>query len=90
MLSYPARIIPAEDGSVLVRFPDVPEAAAVGATEQEALINAGPVLAATLSLYREQRRSLPRPSDICGAPAVEVAGIDEEEADRAPPRGGGG
>ena len=76
MLAYPARLIPADDGLVLVRFPDVPEAAATGRSENEALENAAPVLQAVLRSYRDEDRPLPRPSDICGAPTVEAAGFD--------------
>ena len=75
MLAYPARLIPADDGLVLVRFPDVPEAAATGRSEDEALENAAPVLEAVLRSYRDEDRPLPRPSDICGAPTVEAAGF---------------
>ncbi|HEX8526055.1 type II toxin-antitoxin system HicB family antitoxin [Allosphingosinicella sp.] len=70
MLSYPVRFIPTEDGSVLVRFPDVPEAAAVGADEDEALEGALHVLESVLSAYCVDGRAIPAPSDICGAPTV--------------------
>lgn len=80
MLIYPARLIPADDGLVLVRFPDVPEAAATGRSEGEALDNARPVLAAVLRGYRDEDRPLPLPSDICGAPTVEADGFDPPEA----------
>lgn len=76
MIAYPARIIPTDEGLVLVRFPDVPEAAATGATETEALTIASQVLEAVLRSYRAEGRPLPRPSDICAAPLVEVAGFD--------------
>ncbi|MDQ4086520.1 MAG: type II toxin-antitoxin system HicB family antitoxin [Pseudomonadota bacterium] len=70
MLSYPARLIPTEDGLILVRLVDIPEAAAFGATEEEALANAKPILEAVLSSYCVDGRPIPSPSDICGAPAV--------------------
>jgi predicted RNase H-like HicB family nuclease len=79
MLAYPARLIPADDGFVLVRFPDVPEAAATGGSEDEALENARPVLETVLRGYRRDERLLPRPSDICGAPSVEVGGFEASE-----------
>lgn len=82
MLAYPARLIPADDGFVLVRFPDIPEAAATGRSESEALENARPVLETVLRGYRSEDRLLPRPSDICGAPSVEVGGFEESELAR--------
>lgn len=69
---YPMRLIPAEGAGVLVRFPDVPEAVAVGRTEDEAIDKARPVLAAVLQSYAAEGRPIPEPSDICGAPTVEV------------------
>lgn len=70
MLSYPVRLIPTDDGQILVRFPDVPEAAALGTSEDDALKNALPVLESALSSYCIDGRSIPSPSDICGAPTV--------------------
>ena len=70
MLSYPARLIPTEEGLILVRLLDVPEAAAFGSTEEEALANAQPVLEAVLSSYCVDGRAIPSPSDVCGAPMV--------------------
>jgi antitoxin HicB len=70
VLSYPARLIPTADGLVMVRLPDVPEAAAFGDNEEEALANVVPILEAVLSAYCVDGRSIPSPSDICGAPTV--------------------
>jgi antitoxin HicB len=70
LLSYPARLIPTEDGLVLVRLVDVPEAAAFGSTEEEALANVKPILETVLSSYCVDGRAIPSPSDICGAPMV--------------------
>ena len=70
MLRYPVRIIPTDDGQILVRFPDVPEAAAFGTTEEEALENAVPILEMVLSAYCIDGRQIPSPSDICGAPMI--------------------
>ena len=88
MLSYPVRFIPTEDGMVLLRFPDVPEAAALGATEDEALAAARPILESVLSSYCVDGRPIPAPSDICGAPRVatdrfSVVGMDVPGAGRA-------
>jgi antitoxin HicB len=70
MVNYPARLIPAEDGMVLVTFPDVPEAVACGQGEEEALDRAKDVLETILACYRGEGRALPQPSDIRGAPLV--------------------
>ena len=71
-LSYPARLVPTADGFVLARLPDVPEACAVGRTEEEALSQAVAVLDAVLGDYVLDGRPIPAPSDICGAPRVET------------------
>jgi predicted RNase H-like HicB family nuclease len=70
MLRYPARIIPTDDGLVLVRLPDVPEAAGTGATEEEALDQACRVLETVLASYVLDGTPIPAPSDVCGAPLV--------------------
>jgi len=70
MLSYPVRMVPADDGMVIVTFPDVPEARAVGASEEQALGEAPEVLEAALAAYVVEGRAIPSPSDICGAPMV--------------------
>jgi antitoxin HicB len=70
MPSYPARIIPGEDGLVLVTFPDVPEAVVCGEGEQAALERAPDVLDVVLSGYAAEARPIPEPSDISGAPVV--------------------
>lgn len=70
MLSYPARLIPTEEGTVLARIVDVPEAAAFGASEEEALTNVKPILERVLSSYCVDGRPIPAPSEICGAPTV--------------------
>lgn len=70
MLKYPARLIPTEEGMILVRLLDVPEAAAFGSSEDEALANVQPILEAVLSSYCVDGRPIPSPSDVCGAPTV--------------------
>ena len=87
MLAYPARIIPTDEGTVLIRFPDIPEVAAFGCSESEALRNAQPILTAVLRSYRDQGRALPRPTDICGAPIVEAPGVDAWHLEEIPDTG---
>jgi antitoxin HicB len=63
-------MIPADDGMVLVAFPDVPEAIAAGDNEDEALARAPEVLEVILAYYVAEGMPIPKPSDICGAPRV--------------------
>ena len=63
-VSYPAVLEHQDDGSVLISFPDVPEALTEGANEAEALAEAADCLIAALGGYIEQRRELPAPSRI--------------------------
>lgn len=70
MLTYPVRTTPIDDGQFVVRFVDVPEAAAVGLTEAEALSNAQSVLETVLSSYCVDGRPIPAPSHLAGAPTV--------------------
>ena len=71
MLSYPARLIPGSDGRVMLVLPDVPELVVVAASESEAFGKAPVLLDAVLDGYEQEGKPIPRPSDICGAPAVE-------------------
>ena len=87
MLAYPARIIPTDEGMVLIRFPDIPEVAALGCSEAEALRNAQPILTAVLRTYHEQGRAPPRPTDICGAPIVEAPDVDAGHLEEVPDTG---
>lgn len=81
MLSYPARLVPTEEGAVLLTLPDVPEVVLVGRSEDETFEQAPAVLEAVLAGYVLERRPIPSPSDVCGAPRVEtdkysVVGLD--------------
>lgn len=70
MPSYPARLTEAEDGLVLVRFPDVPEAVTCGRGEKDAIEKAGNVLEVILGCYEAEGRPLPEPSAIADMPVV--------------------
>lgn len=69
-LAWPVDLEPQPDGTVLVSFPDIPEALTEGDTEEEALAEAQDCLAAALEGYVKCRRPLPRPSPACGRPLV--------------------
>jgi antitoxin HicB len=70
MIRYPVRLIPGDDGIVILTFPDVPEAVSAGFTEDEAFHRALPVLEAVLEARMRLGEPMPRPSDICGAPTI--------------------
>ena len=73
-LAWPARL-EAREGTVLVSFPDVPEALTEGATRAEALSEAVDCLVATLGGYVNERRTIPRPSPARGRPLVELPAL---------------
>jgi len=58
MFDYPVMLIP-DEGTVLVTFPDVPEAITFGLDEDEALLHAVDALETALSFYVEARKPLP-------------------------------
>lgn len=61
MFDYPVTLTP-DDGTILVTFPDVPEAITFGVDEDEALLYAVDALETALSFYVDARSALPRPS----------------------------
>jgi predicted RNase H-like HicB family nuclease len=70
MLTYPVRLVPTREGNVRAVFPDVPQAAAEGRDEEDALYRARFVLEMCLGHLLARGERPPRPSDICGAPTV--------------------
>ncbi len=58
MFDYPVTLTP-DDGTVLVTFPDVPEAITFGADKDEALLYAVDALETALSMYVDARKPLP-------------------------------
>lgn|ERR1017187_1975434 len=64
MLRYPVLMEPDTNGTVLVSFPDFPEAHTFGDDEHEALARAADLLQDVLSDYIENRRDVPRPSRV--------------------------
>lgn len=57
---YPVELTSDTNGSVLVRFPDVPEAHTFGEDEDEALLRAVDALETALSFYTDGGRDLPK------------------------------
>jgi len=68
-LDYPVDLTPDGD-SVLVTFPDVPEAITFGADADEALLQARDALETALAMYVDDRRDLPVPGPADGRPTV--------------------
>lgn len=62
MLNYPVTLSPDSNGTVLVGFPDFPEANSVGETEEDALREAVDALITALEVYFDARRPVPLPS----------------------------
>ena len=69
-LVWPVDLQRQEDGSVLVSFPDIPEALTEGATEVEALAEAQDCVIAALGGYVEGRHPIPAPSPVRGRATV--------------------
>jgi predicted RNase H-like HicB family nuclease len=70
MLSYPVRLTPVDDRLIMLTFHDLPEAVVVASDEDDAFGRAPQVLETVLSSYVLEGRSIPSPSDVCGAPVV--------------------
>ena len=69
-LAWPVDLELQCDGTVLVSFPDIPEALTEGDTEAEALAEAPDCLAAALEEYVASGCPLPHPSPANGRPLV--------------------
>ena len=69
-LIWPVDLQRQEDGSILVSFPDIPEALTEGATEVEALAEAQDCVIAALGGYVESRHAIPAPSPVRGRATV--------------------
>ncbi|WP_296223235.1 type II toxin-antitoxin system HicB family antitoxin [Ralstonia sp. UBA689] len=62
MLSYPVKLTPDTNGTLLVTFPDVPEAITAGDDEADALVQGLDALEAALEVYFDEKRLIPMPS----------------------------
>lgn len=61
-LAYPVTLSNLENGDVMARFADVPEAITCGEDREEALKMARDALTVALSSYIDERRNIPKPS----------------------------
>jgi len=75
MFCYPVILTP-DDGTVLVTFPDVPEAITFGANQDEALYHAVDALETALSFYVDARKPLPEPSVRPDLPTVRPSALE--------------
>lgn len=76
MLAYRYILTPDDNGTLLVTFPDIPEAVAVGEDEESAKIEAVDGLICALEGYFEDRREIPLPSENDGAQTVELPALE--------------
>lgn len=81
MLNYPVTLTPDSNGTLLVGFPDFPEAHSVGDSVEEALQEAVDALITALEIYFDARRPVPLPSrpskgqHTVALPALETAKV---------------
>lgn len=76
MFDYPVKLEADDGGTVLVTFPDVPEAITFGADEDEALLRAVDALETALSFYIDARQPLPMPSNAAGRRTVRPSALE--------------
>ena len=77
-MKYPAKLTRDTNDTILVTFPDVPEAITFGDDEQEALLRASDALEAALAMYVDDRRDIPEPSAVKrGMRAVSLPALSE-------------
>jgi antitoxin HicB len=81
MLNYPVTLTPDTNGTLLVGFPDFPQANSVGDNESDALANAVEALEVAVDIYFEQRLPIPLPSKpepgqrVVSLPVLETAKV---------------
>lgn len=63
MYAYPVKIKPDDNGTLLVTFPDIPEAITVAETPEEVESVALEALESAFDIYFDQRREIPAPSE---------------------------
>ena len=76
MFDYPVNLTLDDNDTVLVTFPDVPEAITFGKDEDEALLHAVDALETAMSFYVDARRPLPVPSPANGRPTVSPSPLE--------------
>ncbi|MBB4154200.1 antitoxin HicB [Sphingomonas jinjuensis] len=72
-MQYPVELTPDDNDTVMVTFPDVPEASSFGDDADDALLQAQDALETALNAYITDRRDIPAPSDANGRPVVSLS-----------------
>jgi antitoxin HicB len=73
MCTYPVEATEDDNGTILVRFPDIPEAITVAYTSADIPRVGKEALLSAFKLYTDSGRSIPRPSPTCpGQFSIEV------------------
>ena len=70
MLIYPVHLEPDDNSTILVTFPDIPEAVTYGDDAADAVNHAAGALTAMFSAYMDDRQLIPMPSSLKGRPGV--------------------
>lgn len=76
MFDYPVDLSPDDNNTVLVTFPDVPEAITFGEDKDEALLHAIDALESALLFYVEACQPLPVPSSPNGRTTVRPSALE--------------
>jgi antitoxin HicB len=71
-MDYPVILENDDNDTILVSFPDFPEAHTFGEDQADALVHAADALSTVLDLYIKDRRPIPLPSAFPAAPRVSV------------------
>ena len=73
---YPVTLTRDDNDTILVTFPDVPEAVTYGNTSQEALARAADALLTAFDACMKDKRDIPSPSPVKGAPFVDISALE--------------
>jgi len=77
MLRYPVKLERDTNGTILVSFPDAPEARTFGDDRDEALARAVDALETALMGYMDDRQPIPKPSSFKRGPSATLPALTE-------------
>ena len=75
MFCYPVTLTPDDNGTILVTFPDIPEAVTFGDDEDDALLRAVDALENMLVAKMVDREDIPTPSSTDDGPYVQLSAL---------------
>ena len=75
MFCYPVIFTPDDNGTILVTFPDIPEAVTFGDDEDDALLRAVDALESMLAAKMVDREDIPTPSSTDDGPYVRLSAL---------------